>query len=63
MKWPSEVLRVVLDETDEVRFQRVAAIFDAATFLQTLRTRLEAVGPSWCPTLTVMDEGPPAPAS
>jgi uncharacterized protein (TIGR00369 family) len=43
-------------ETDEARFKRVASIFDAAGFLQTLGIRLDRVGPDWCQTsLTVTD--------
>ena len=38
------------DETDDERFRRVAAIFDAAGFLDTLGIRLEAVGPGSCET-------------
>jgi uncharacterized protein (TIGR00369 family) len=37
-------------ETDEERFRRVAAIFDAAGFLATLGIRLERVGPDSCET-------------
>jgi len=37
-------------ETDDERFRRVAAIFDAARFLDTLGIRLEAVGPGSCET-------------
>ena len=37
-------------ETEDERFQRVAAIFDAAGFLRTLGLRLEAVGPGSCET-------------
>jgi uncharacterized protein (TIGR00369 family) len=40
---PSETL-----ETDDERFRRVAAIFDAAGFLGTLGIRLEAVGAGTC---------------
>jgi uncharacterized protein (TIGR00369 family) len=47
---PDEVTRVVTDETDEERFQRVAAIFEGAAFLRTLGIRLEEVGPGWCQT-------------
>ena len=41
---------MTLVETDEERFQRVATIFGAAGFLETLGVRLEAVGPGWCET-------------
>jgi len=47
---PDEVTRVVTDETDDERFRRVATIFEAAAFLQTLGIRLEAVGPGSCQT-------------
>ena len=40
--------RPVAPETDEERFRRVQAIFDAAGFLGTLGVRLEAVGPGTC---------------
>ena len=37
-------------ETEDERFLRVAAIFDAAGFLHTLGVRLDAVGPGSCQT-------------
>jgi uncharacterized protein (TIGR00369 family) len=39
-----------VEETDDERYRRVAAIFEAAGFLKTLGVRLEAVGPDWCET-------------
>ena len=37
-------------ESDNERFARVAAIFDAAGFLKTLGVKLDAVGVDWCET-------------
>jgi uncharacterized protein (TIGR00369 family) len=39
-----------IDETDDQRYRRVAAIFDAAGFLDTLGIHLDAVGPGHCET-------------
>ena len=39
-----------VEESDDERFRRVAAIFEPAGFLKTLGVRLEAVGPDWCET-------------